>query len=97
MPIYEFRCVSCCNQWEQLSPVGLVESVCSGCGGLARQIISCPAPPVIMGEGGTLNKFVDKHRYKWEPKKMLSAPRVYEMEFGKAERERLAAKAALGD
>lgn len=73
MPIYEFEC-SCGCSFDRLCSLGLEESACPSCGGVAGRIISVPAPPVIKGEGGNWNRFVEKNRFPWKPEKSLARP-----------------------
>ena len=55
MPLYEYRCGDCGQQFEALVPAGRADAEqCPDCGMEARRMLSLVAAPVRGGDGATM-------------------------------------------
>ena len=53
MPLYEYACPVCNNQFELLQPMGSGPSAeCPNCEAPAKRLVSLMAPAMVVGAGG---------------------------------------------
>ena len=55
MPLYEYRCGDCGQQFEALVPAGRADAeTCPDCGAQVRRLLSLVAAPVRGGDGAAM-------------------------------------------
>ena len=55
MPLYEYRCGDCGQQFEALVPAGRADTeTCPDCGSRVRRLLSLVAAPVRGGDGAAM-------------------------------------------
>lgn len=102
MPIYEYKCHSCGRIFEEIV-ISDLDVIGCGCGSREiDRVMSCPAPARIVdwkpdkdkGQGfdlddATFHPSVNEDELPWKKKERT---KVYEMDFGKTEKDKLDGK-----
>ena len=66
MPIFDYTCPSCTNQFERIVKTADQEVLCYTCGTITTKQLSRPAGHVVYG--GELNRYTTGKSHKYVPK-----------------------------